>query len=311
MDKIKSLMKHGFNLAIDIDADIFLIFTETGMTYEIFKDYYFNSFLKDPKYSEQRKKIKSPKIIVATPNEETFFKLNCEKIIPLQMNYRNEDRCSMIKQAVTKLFENNLVELGDTIVSILGTPGIPGGTDTIAVVNVNEYPPILKFYEFINTIEKTKGKVINEVLNISMELAVEGREGKSVGAIFVIGDTEKVLKMSSQLILNPFEGHNGIIFDKKVKGTIKELSTIDGAFIITEKGEVKAAGRYIECTGGNLNLPLGLGARHYAAAAISKYTDAIAITVSESGGIIRIFKDGCILAEINPNKLNNSCSYLY
>ena len=60
-----------------------------------------------------------------------------------------------------------------------------------------------------------------------------------------------------------------------------------------------------------MNLPLGLGARHYAAAAISKHTDAIAITVSESGGIVRVFKDGEILVEINPNRLDDENSYIY
>ena len=144
----------------------------------------------------------------------------------------------MTKQAIIKLFENNLIKKGDLIVAILGLPKVSGGTDTISLIEVNNYSPILKFYQFINSIEKIEGLIINEILDIAMELAVEGREGKPVGTIFVIGDTEKVLKMSSQLILNPFEGHKAIIFDKKVKGTIKELSTIDGAFIITEKGEV-------------------------------------------------------------------------
>ena len=82
---------------------------------------------------------------------------------------------SMIKQAVTTLFTNNIVKKGDTVVSILGIPKVTGGTDTISIFEVNEYPQILKFYEYISNIEKTKGKVISEVLNICMELAVEGR----------------------------------------------------------------------------------------------------------------------------------------
>jgi len=310
MDKAKFLIKHGFNLALEIGADILLIFTETGKTYEYYKEQ--EAIHKRAKKGRTSKEVKSLKVVVTTPNEETFFKLKQEsKIIPLLMAYRNDDRSSMIKQAVTTLFTNNIVKKGDTVVSILGIPKVTGGTDTISIFEVNEYPQILKFYEYISNIEKTKGKVISEVLNICMELAVEGREGIPVGTIFVVGDTDKVLKMSSQLILNPFEGHESFIFDKQVKGTVKELSTIDGAFIVGEKGEVVCAGRYINCSGGNIELPLGLGARHHAAATISKYTGAIAITVSESGGIIRIFKNGEILSEIKPKKMINDSEYSY
>ncbi|ABR54694.1 protein of unknown function DUF147 [Methanococcus vannielii SB] len=310
MEKAKFLIKHGFNLALEINADVLLIFTETGKTYDYYRE-------QEAVHRRARKRkalndFKNIKVVVTTPNEETFLRLKNEpKIIPILMAYRNNDRSSMIKQAVTTLFTNNIVKKGDVVVSILGIPKLTGGTDTISIFEVNDYPQILKFYEFISGIEKTKGKVINEVLNICMELAVEGREGTPVGTIFIIGDSEKVLKMSSQLILNPFEGHNSIIFDKHVKGTIKELSTIDGAFVISEKGEVLCAGRYISCSGGNIELPLGLGARHHAAATISRYTGAIAITVSESGGIIRIFKNGEILSEIKPKKITNDSEYSY
>jgi len=306
MEQTKILLKHGYELAQEINADIFLIFTETGKTYDVFKEY-----LKNSKKNLKEHKSDKLKIIVSTPNEDTYFRLKNEKgIIPILMNYRNRYKATMIKQSIVKLFENNLVKKGDLIVSILGIPKVSGGTDTISIINVDNHSPILKFHQYINSLDKIKGLVINEVLNIAMELGVEGREGKQIGTIFVVGDTENVLKMSSQLILNPFENHKAIIFDKKVKGTIKELSTIDGAFVITEKGEVKSAGRYIECTSGNLTIPLGLGARHHAAAAISKYTDAIAITVSESGGIVRVFKDGEILVEINPNRLDDENSYI-
>ena len=34
-----------------------------------------------------------------------------------------------------------------------------------------------------------------------------GREGKSIGAMFVLGDHEEVIKLIKQLILNPFHGY--------------------------------------------------------------------------------------------------------
>jgi DNA integrity scanning protein DisA with diadenylate cyclase activity len=37
-----------------------------------------------------------------------------------------------------------------------------------------------------------------------------------------------------------------------------------------------------------------------AAASITKNTNAIAVTVSQSGGIVRVFKDGKIVFETDP-----------
>jgi len=294
MDKVESIVKYGYSLAQEI-GDVLLVFTETGRTYKILKKYLENI----------RKDLK---IVVTTPNEDTYSYLKNEKrIIPIFLRYRNRYKSAMIKQAMIKLFENNLVKEGDTVVAILGTPRVPGSIDTISLIEVSFNDFLLRFYRFINSIEGIKRLVVSEVLDIAMELSIEGKEGRPVGAIFVVGDSERVLKMSSQLILNPFEGHDALIFDKRVRGTIKELAGIDGAFIIGDRGEVISAGRYLEPLSCTLNLPLGLGARHYAAASISQYTEAVVITVSESGGVVRIFKDGEIVVEIDPNKLDREC----
>ena len=294
MDKVESIVKHGYSLAQEV-GDVLLIFTETGRTYKILK-----------KYLEKNNRSEL-KIVVTTPNEDTYSYLKNEKeIVPLLLKYRNRYKSAMVKQALIKLLQNNLVKEGDTVVTILGVPMISGGIDTISLIEVSSSDFLLRFYRFINSIEGIKRLVVNEVLDIAMELAIEGKEGKPVGAIFVVGDSEKVLKMSSQLILNPFEGHDAIIFDKRVRGTIKELAGIDGAFIIGDRGEVISAGRYLEPLSCTLNLPLGLGARHYTAAAISKHTSAVAITVSESG-VVRVFKDGEMVVEIDSNRLDREC----
>ncbi|MBI2077166.1 MAG: DNA integrity scanning protein DisA nucleotide-binding domain protein [Euryarchaeota archaeon] len=145
-------------------------------------------------------------------------------------------------------------------------------------------------------------RVIETVLQIAGEIAREGRERGHVGAIFVIGDTERVLKASRQVVINPFHGHppeDRDILDPSTWETAKEFSQIDGAFVLREDGIIEAAGRYIEVKN-PVQLPSGLGGRHLAAAAVSKETKAIAIAVSETG-VIRIFKDGEILMRIGTS----------
>jgi DNA integrity scanning protein DisA with diadenylate cyclase activity len=133
------------------------------------------------------------------------------------------------------------------------------------------------------------------MVNLAVEIGQEGREGAPVGTIFVIGDTEKVLELSKSMIFNPFRGYSEEernIFDTKVQESIKELTLIDGAFVIREDGVVISAGRFLHAGAGKTSLIKGLGARHAAAAAITHHTRAVAITVSQSTGTIRIFSGG-------------------
>ena len=143
--------------------------------------------------------------------------------------------------------------------------------------------------------------VLQRMLEIAIELSIEGREGTPVGTIFVIGDTRRVLKHSHQLIPNPFKGHRINVLDRDSKEIIKEFAQLDGAFVIREDGRIVSAGRYLEVEPKviDLMLPPGLGSRHIAAAGITKLTKAMAISLSESG-TIRIFKNGLMLLEYNP-----------
>jgi diadenylate cyclase len=62
---------------------------------------------------------------------------------------------------------------------------------------------------------------------------------------------------------------------------------------------VVSAARYLDAASENLDVPLGLGSRHVAAASISKQTGAVAVAVSESS-VVRMFDDGELVSEIIP-----------
>lgn len=84
-----------------------------------------------------------------------------------------------------------------------------------------------------------------------------------------------------------------------MRETVKELSLLDGAFIVSDDGVFISACRYINATSEGITLPLGLGARHMAAASITKNTNAVAVVVSESS-MVRVFDNGEIIGEIIP-----------
>jgi diadenylate cyclase len=144
--------------------------------------------------------------------------------------------------------------------------------------------------------------VLEQVITLAVEIAREGREGRKIGTLFVIGDSEAVLQSSRPMILDPLLGHpdeRKHIDDPDVRETLKELAQLDGAFVVSDEGVVLSAARYLDTVSDNLSLPLGLGSRHMAAASVSHRTGAVSVAVSESS-MVRMFDDGKLISEITP-----------
>ena len=145
-------------------------------------------------------------------------------------------------------------------------------------------------------------RTLRRVVQIAVEIAREGREGRKIGTLFVVGDSEEVIRHSRPLILDPLAGHpheKKRLDDPDTRETLKELAQLDGAFIVSDEGVVLSAARYLDAVSDNLDVPLGLGSRHVAAASISKQTAAVAVAVSESS-VVRMFDDGELVSEIIP-----------
>jgi diadenylate cyclase len=109
------------------------------------------------------------------------------------------------------------------------------------------------------------------------------------------------MEKSRQLILNPFQGISEAernALDPPIRDAVKTFSALDGAFVVREDGVVLAAGRYLLTMSRDVKLPMGLGARHSAAASITTETKSIGITVSQTTGRVRVFKQGEIVLEL-------------
>ena len=158
-------------------------------------------------------------------------------------------------------------------------------------------------YEEICTEKReVDARVLEQTVSLAVEIAREGREGRKIGTLFVVGDSGEVIKRSKPLILDPLHGHpdeSKQIEDPDMRETIKELAQLDGAFLVSNAGVVLSAARYIDAASDSLDLPLGLGSRHVAGASISRQTRAVAVVVSESS-MVRMFDDGELVSEIVP-----------
>ena len=145
-------------------------------------------------------------------------------------------------------------------------------------------------------------EVLEALIELAVEIAREGREGRRIGTLFTLGDEQAVLARSRPLILDPLAGHAEPlrqISDPNLRGTVKELAQLDGAFVVSARGVVLSACRYLDAVASEVELPLGLGSRHIAAANMSAVSNAVAVVVSESS-VVRLFCHGRLVGEIIP-----------
>jgi len=164
--------------------------------------------------------------------------------------------------------------------------------------SLDEQVPI----DTLNLPEGFNTQVVEAIVSLALAVGHQGFEGHPIGTIFVVGDSARVMEQSRQLTINPFQGlpeAERNVMDPAISEALKNFSVLDGAFVIREDGVVLAAGRYLQADIDNAVLPLGLGARHAAAAAITQSTGSLAVSVSQSTGTVRVFREGEVMLELN------------
>jgi diadenylate cyclase len=210
-------------------------------------------------------------------------------------------RTGQIKVAILLVAAERLIQGGDRILCLTGVDQSET-IDTIIVLDMGTEMELFSASTADPLPSDVTPTVFERVLTLAGELGVEGREGRPVGTLFTIGDSDQVLAHSHQLVINPFHGYpenERNILDPRLEETIKEFSAIDGAFVIRGDGVILSAGRYL-APGSKLDekLPQGLGTRHQAAAGITAMTQAVALCISQSTGTVSIFKEGRLITDI-------------
>ena len=280
----KTMVEHATKIAREVKADAFLVCVDINE--EIIA------------LAEEIKK-----------NAAVVFVTRAEQQLPNNINgfakkldipNVNLTRMGKVKIAVAKGIALNLFKKGDKIIALSGVPKF-GYPDSIFVIDVGKEFEILTSDFISDVLEDIQPEVFNAVLNLACELAAQGREYRKIGTIFVLGDDEKVMQLSQQMIINPFRGYSEDklnILNPDLEETIKEFSAIDGAFVIKNNGVLVTAGRHLNAAPDIRDLPSGLGSRHIAAAGITNVTRAVAFVISQSSGNVSVFKNGKLFVTI-------------
>lgn len=209
--------------------------------------------------------------------------------------------------ALLEAVANEKLRQGAHVIALYNGIGVeenrPEHIDSLSLIHLGEHLERLTAQDLRKLDTQVPLETLRAVVDCATEIGREGREGKPVGTMLVVGDTKKVLSMSRSLNFNPFRGYppdERDIRDRKVREQIKDIAQLEGAIIIRRDGVAEAACMYIDCPAEGITLSKGLGTRHWTAAAISKKTKAIAVAVSQSSGSVRIFQNGEVMLQIEP-----------
>ncbi len=175
--------------------------------------------------------------------------------------------------------------------------------DSLSVIHLGEHLERLTSKDLRKLDTHVPLETLRAVVDLATEIGQEGREGKPIGTLFVVGDTRKVLTMAHAINFNPFRGYppgERDVRDPKVREQIKDIAQMDGAILIRRDGVAEAACMYIDALAEGITMSKGLGSRHWAGAAISRKTKAVAVAISQSSGAVRIFQNGEVVLRIEP-----------
>ncbi len=240
------------------------------------------------------------KLIYAVTSEGLAQERIAEKTRALVIPSYDYSRVERVKVALVSALSQGAFREGDMVLCLTGKVGRP--VDTLMQMRIGGSLDDRVAIEGVKLGDQFNSQVVDAIIQLALQIGQEGFEGHPIGTIITIGDHTAVLEKSRQMTINPFQGLSESernVLDPKIREAIKNFSVLDGAFVIREDGVVLAAGRYLSAGDDDVKIPLGLGARHAAAAGITSTTNCIALVVSQTSGAVRLFKDGNIVLELH------------
>ena len=285
------LLKAARRLADDLPADAVLLLTETDLD-----------------WAEVLELLPNDKLLIVAQDPKLAAKIQAHPDLTiLDIDPGPTPTQERMSLALLEAVAKEKLRAGAHVIALYNGIGVemgrPEHIDSISLIHLGEHLERLSAQDLRKLDTHVPLETLRAVVDLATEIGREGREGKPVGTMLVVGDTKKVLSLSRSLNFNPFRGYapeERDIRDRKVREQIKDIAQLEGALIIRRDGVAEAACMYIDCPAEGITLSKGLGTRHWTAAAISKKTRAIAVVVSQSSGTVRLFQNGEIVLHIEP-----------
>ncbi len=241
-------------------------------------------------------------VIVAADLEEDLVGAAARGLLPLPLNKEKSPLLERLQNALLESVADGFLKANGDVIAVYSGFEYQK-IDSISHIRLDDRLRRLTSRDLQRLESSVPLKSLKTVIDLASQIGREGREGKKVGTIFVIGDTRRVMQHCKDSGFDPLRGYKREmrnLFDAKVREDIKEIAQMDGAFIVSPEGIIEKSRQIIEVSHADLTLSKGLGARHWAGAAISQITKAIGIVVSQSTGTVRLFQNGDTVLRIEP-----------
>src|SRR4051812_31934757 len=241
-------------------------------------------------------------LYVAVDAERTAEEVGDAGLIAVEVEPTEAAIAERITLALIEAVANDQLKAGARVVVVYS--GFEAeALDSLTVVRLGEHLERLTARDLRALETWVPFETLKAVVDTAVEIGREGREGKAVGSLIIVGDARNVLARTRPLGFDPFKGYRRKernVRDPRVREAIKEIAQMDGAFVVARDGTVEAACRLIDAPTTGLTLPKARGTRHWPAAAITAVTKALAVVVSQSNGTVRLLQDGEIILRIAP-----------
>ena len=203
------------------------------------------------------------RVIAATTKRDTYDALTQAGLETILLPLRAIDKYSQVRHVVSVALKSSRISVGDLIVCALGRDVYQEEGDLVVLTDVEHSVENLSISDFLKLTDAIQPKVLEIAIAIACKIGRAARRGTRLGAIFMLGDSVRVLEDSKQLIPNPFQGHDEAsrrITNSDIHDAIVELAKLDGAFVIRGDGLIQTAGTFLTSPKIKISLPAGLGA---------------------------------------------------
>lgn len=282
-----AMIRAGVALKNDRGADALLLLFDGGTDWKRVSE-----------LSESDKNV----VIIAVDTHDDLDGAAEAGLKPLALNKEKAPLLERLQEALLEAAADEMIRTNGEVVAVYS--GFQQGRlDSISHLQLDERMRRFTVRDLQTLESSVPLKTIKAVVDLASQIGREGREGKPVGTMFVVGDTRKVLEHANDSGVDPFRGYNKKhrnLLDPKVQEDAKEIAQLDGAFVVTAEGVIERSRQMLEVSHEDLKMTKGLGSRHWAAAAISRKSKAVSVVVSQSTGTVRLYQNGFLILQIVP-----------
>jgi DNA integrity scanning protein DisA with diadenylate cyclase activity len=243
------------------------------------------------------------RVIAATTNRDTHEALTRTGLDTILLPLRAANRYSQVRHAISVALKLAKVSMGDFVICTVDRDVYQEEGDLVVLTDVDKSMESLVISDLVKLTDAIQFRAMEAAIGVACKIGRAARRGKRLGAIFMLGDSYNVLEGSRQLVPNPFQGHDESVrrlTNPDIHDALVELAKLDGAFVVRGDGLIQTAGAFLAPGRIEIDVPVGLGARHAAAAAVTRRTAASAVVVSATDGNVRVFSGGKMVLHLDP-----------